>query len=71
MFAPLVSVAIDRVRLFENTRLQLSRTEAIGEINRAIYDQSDFDRIVDKICITLIEKFDVKTNLTGIINLYR
>jgi diguanylate cyclase (GGDEF)-like protein len=60
MFAPLVSVAIDRVRLFENTRLQLSRTEAIGEINRAIYDQSDFDRIVDKICITLIEKFDVK-----------
>lgn len=59
-FAPLASVAIDHVRLFENTRLQLIRTEAIGEINRENCSSAGFDRIVSKICVTLIDTFNVK-----------
>ncbi len=59
-FAPLASVAIDNARSNESIRNQLIGTEAIGEINREIYSSASFDRIVDKICVTLINNFNVK-----------
>ena len=64
MFAPLASVAIDNARLQEKTRLELARTEAISRISRAIYGTASFDRIIDQICTTIIDTFDVsKTHL--------
>lgn len=58
MFASLAAVAIDNAALLQNTRLELARTEAISDISRTIYGAASFDVIIEKICSTLIEKFD-------------
>ncbi len=64
MFSPLASVAIDNARLHENNRLELARTEAISKISRAIYSETSFDKVIDRICTTLIDKFSAnKTHL--------
>ncbi|OED39964.1 hypothetical protein AB833_13180 [Chromatiales bacterium (ex Bugula neritina AB1)] len=58
MFAPIASVAIENAKLHENTRTELARTQATSELCRAIYGSASFDRIIDEICITMIDAFD-------------
>lgn len=57
-FARLVSVAIENTTLHENTKTELTSTQAISDLGRSMYGTTDRKELLNKVCITLVDAFN-------------